>query len=134
MCIIDVMRVLLIVDIVSYRLTAILELLLWEGSPVPRHHVLTSFAERLTGFNFTDATEFEDIEPDFPLELSQKIRDYHPIHELDRFFRNRLDSQCDISFTVAWTNQDLIDLRLCHYLIDILRRWTVGSECTLIPI
>jgi len=102
MCIIDVLRLLLIFDIVSHRLTAsLLELLLWEGSPVPRHRVLTSFAERLTGFKITDAIELEDIEPDIPLELSQKIANYHPIHELNRLLRNRPDSRCGISFTVV---------------------------------
>ena len=30
--------------------------------------------------------------------------------------------------------KDLTDLHLISYLIDILRRWTVGSESTLIPI
>jgi len=30
--------------------------------------------------------------------------------------------------------KDLIDLLLIQYLVDILRRWTVGSESTLIPI
>ena len=106
MFIIDIIRLLLILDIVSYRLTAsLLELLLWEGSPVPRHRVLTSFAERLTGFKITDAIELEDIEPDIPLELSQKIANCNPIHELNRLLGNQPDSQCDTSFTVAWTNQ-----------------------------
>ena len=106
MCIIDVLRLLLIFDIVSHRLTAsLIELFLWEGSPVPRHRVLTSFAERMSGFKITDATELEDIEPQIPLELSRKIQDYQPIHGLDRLLRNGPDSQCNIFFIVAWTNQ-----------------------------
>ena len=108
--------------------------MLWEGSPVPRHRVLTSFAERLTGFKITDATELEDIEPEIPHRLSQIIATYHPIHDLDRLYRNQFDSQCDISFTITWSNQDLIDLRLIQCLVDILRRWTVGGEATVIPI
>jgi hypothetical protein len=68
MWIVDLLK---IFDIVSHRLTAsLLELLLWEGSPVPCHRVLTSFVERLTGFKITDATELEDVEPDIPLKKS----------------------------------------------------------------
>jgi hypothetical protein len=76
--------------------------------PVPRHRVLTAFAERLTGFGITDATELEDSEPDIPSELSEKIAEYRPIHELGRLFENQ-DGQCNISLLPGLTK----DLKVC---------------------
>jgi len=101
--------------------------------PLPRHRVLTSFAERLTGFKITDATDLEENEPDIPLELSEKIAEYCPIHDLDRVFEDQ-GSECNISFTVAWINQKFEDVLLIQCLVDALRRWTLGSESTLIPV
>ncbi|KAF8512031.1 hypothetical protein BU17DRAFT_11549, partial [Hysterangium stoloniferum] len=46
-----------------HRLTASLIELFICLENVPRHRVLTSFAERLTGFKVTDAIELEDDEP-----------------------------------------------------------------------
>jgi hypothetical protein len=62
-------------------------------------------AERLAvRFRVTNSTDLEDMEPDTALELAEIIDDNIPIHELNRLLQHQTDSQCDIFFTVAWTN------------------------------
>ncbi|KAF8497010.1 hypothetical protein BU17DRAFT_72416 [Hysterangium stoloniferum] len=87
-----------------HRLTASLIELFICLENVPRHHVLTSFAERLTGFKVTDAIELEDDEPPISPELSALISHYRSIGELEHVF-NEENSQCNISFTNARTNR-----------------------------
>ncbi|KAF8523105.1 hypothetical protein BU17DRAFT_64002 [Hysterangium stoloniferum] len=83
---------------------------------VPRRRVLTSFAERLTGFKVTDTIKLEDDEPPISPELSKLILDYRPISELDH----------------ALNENNREELIQC--LVEILMRWTLGSEPTIIAI
>ncbi|KAF8512673.1 hypothetical protein BU17DRAFT_96067 [Hysterangium stoloniferum] len=99
-----------------HRLTASLIELFICLKNVPRHRVLTSFAERLTGFRVTDAIELEDDEPPISPELSVSILNYRPFSGLKRIFN-------------AKNREELIPC-----LVEILRRWTLGSQPTTIAI
>ncbi|KAF8498457.1 hypothetical protein BU17DRAFT_72319 [Hysterangium stoloniferum] len=99
-----------------HRLTASLIELFICLDNVPRHRVLTSFAQRLTGFKVTDAIELEDNEPPISPELSTLISNSQPISELDRVFNEN-------------NREELIQC-----LVEILMRWTLGSEPTTVAI
>ncbi|KAF8521901.1 hypothetical protein BU17DRAFT_87449 [Hysterangium stoloniferum] len=99
-----------------HRLTASLIELFICFENVPRHRVLTFFVENLTGFKITDAIELEDDEPPISPELYTLICHYGPICDLDRLFNEK--------------NRE----GLIQCLVEILRRWTVGSEPTTITI
>ncbi|KAF8338350.1 hypothetical protein F5887DRAFT_1137571 [Amanita rubescens] len=101
-----------------YRLTASLIEIFLYSEDVPRHRVLTSFAERLTGFKITDAIELEAGEPPISPDLDKKIKKYQPLTELDRLFKEGLSN----------------GMELIHCLTDAFMRWTLGSELTSIPI
>ncbi|KAF8517282.1 hypothetical protein BU17DRAFT_91994 [Hysterangium stoloniferum] len=83
---------------------------------VPRHRVFTSFVEQLTGFKITDAIELEAGEPPISLEMSWMIGRYNPI--------------CDLNHLVKEQNRE----ELIGKLVDVLMRWTLGSELTYIAI
>ncbi|KAF8512020.1 hypothetical protein BU17DRAFT_96669 [Hysterangium stoloniferum] len=97
-----------------HRLTASLIELFICLENVPRHRVLTSFVEHLTGFKITDAIELEGGEPPISPELSVLISNHQPINELDRIFNEK-------------NREELIQC-----LVEILRQWTLGSEPTAI--
>ncbi|KAF8510678.1 hypothetical protein BU17DRAFT_97886 [Hysterangium stoloniferum] len=99
-----------------HRLTASLIELFIHSENVPRHRVLTSFAEQLTGFKITDAIDLEDDEPPISPELSTSISHYRSISQLDRVFNER--------------NRE----ELMQCLVEVLMRWTLGSEPTTIAI
>ncbi|KAF8521957.1 hypothetical protein BU17DRAFT_64682 [Hysterangium stoloniferum] len=99
-----------------HRLTASLIELFICLENIPRHRVLTSFVEHLTGFKITDAIELEDGEPPISPELSVLISNHQPINELDRIFNKK-------------NREELIQC-----LVEILRQWTLGSEPTAITI
>ncbi|KAF8508345.1 hypothetical protein BU17DRAFT_70833 [Hysterangium stoloniferum] len=106
-----------------HRLTASLIELFIYSENVPGHRVLTSFAERLTGFKITEAIDLEDDEPPICPELSTLISHYRSIGKLDRVFneKNRPPTY-------------LIGEELIQYLVEVLMRWTLGSEPTTIAI
>lgn len=70
----------------SYRLTASLIEIFLHSDNVPRHRVLTLFAEHLTGFKITNAIELEAGEPPIFPDLVDKIKSYQPLTELRRLF------------------------------------------------
>ncbi|KAF8510406.1 hypothetical protein BU17DRAFT_98110 [Hysterangium stoloniferum] len=98
-----------------YRLTASLIELFICFENVPRHRVLTSFVKHMTGFRLTDAIELEDGEPLISPELTEKIYSYHPVCEWKHLFKGN--------------REDLIQSS-----VDVLTRWTLGSEATTIAI
>lgn len=102
-----------------YRLTASLIEIFLHSENVPRHRVLTSFANRLTGFKITDAIELEAGEPHISPDLDRKIQSYQPLTELRRLFRGE-----------GLSNR----IQLINCLTDVLMRWTLGSELTSISI
>ncbi|KAM6500713.1 hypothetical protein JOM56_003727 [Amanita muscaria] len=102
-----------------YRLTASLIELFLHSENVPRHRVLTSFAEHLTGFKITDAIELEADEPPISPDLDEKIKTYRSLTELGRLFKEE-----------GLSNR----MQLINCLTDALMRWTLGSEPTSIPI
>ncbi|KAF8642054.1 hypothetical protein AX14_009794, partial [Amanita brunnescens Koide BX004] len=86
---------------------------------VPRHRVLTSFAERLTGFKITDAIDLEAGEPHISSDLDEKIKSYRPLTLLRCLFEEEgLPSR----------------MPLINVLTDALMRWTLGSELMSISI
>ncbi|KAF8516724.1 hypothetical protein BU17DRAFT_92559 [Hysterangium stoloniferum] len=99
-----------------HRLTASLIELFLCFENVPRHRVFTSFVEQLTGFKLTDTIELEAGEPPISLEMSSMIGHYSPI--------------CDLNHICKEQNRE----KLLGNLVDVLMRWTLGSELTYIPI
>lgn len=102
-----------------YRLTASLIEIFLHSEDVPRHRVLTSFAERLTGFKITDAIELEAGEQEISPDLDIKIKTYPSLTELSCLFKEQGLSE---------------RMPLINCLTDALLRWTIGSELTAIPI
>ncbi|KAF8309783.1 hypothetical protein F5887DRAFT_1091838 [Amanita rubescens] len=102
-----------------YRLTAsLIELLLYSEN-VPRHRILTLFAEHLTGFKITDAIDLEAGEPPISPDLYRKIKTYQPLIGLDHLVKEG-----------ELSNR----MELIECLADALMRWTLGSELTSISI
>jgi hypothetical protein len=93
--------------IYSHRLTPNLIGLFLSSQNVPRHRVLTLFAEHLTRLKITDALELEDGEYPVSPNLSSKIALYGPLTELDRLFEEPklTNSQCNTSLTDSGTNR-----------------------------
>ncbi|KAM6495491.1 hypothetical protein JOM56_008197 [Amanita muscaria] len=90
-----------------YRLTASLIEIFLHSENVPRHRVLTSFANCLTGFKITDAIELEAGEPHISPDLDRKIQSYHPLTGLRRLFKGEglSNSQCNLSFPDSCTDR-----------------------------
>ena len=95
--------------------------------------MLTAFVKRLTGFNLVDAIELEDGEADISDDMLKRIQSYQPITSLDRLF-NTPDSKFNISLMMLGLTAYLIDGELIGCLVDVLMRWTLGSQATDIPI
>ena len=95
--------------------------------------MLTAFVKRLTDFNIVDATELEEAEPPISADLSKMIESYRPVTSLDRLFKGT-DSKCSMSFLMHGLTAYLIDVELIQVLVDVLMRWTLGSQVTDIPI
>ncbi|KAF8519086.1 hypothetical protein BU17DRAFT_90258 [Hysterangium stoloniferum] len=98
-----------------HRLTASLIELFIGLKSVPRHRVLTSLVEHLTGFRVTDAIELEDDEPPISPELSVLIDEYRPLSGSKRVFENNREE-------------------LIPCLVEILMRWTLASEPTTVAV
>ena len=94
------------------------------------------FAEHLTGFKITDAIELENGEPPVSPDLSSKIELYGPLTELDRLFKEQKspNSQCISLSLICGPTAYFIGEELIQCLVDVLMRWTLGSETTAIPI
>ena len=95
--------------------------------------MLTAFVKHVTGFNLVDATELEDREADISDDMLKRIQNYQPITLLDRLF-NTPDSKFNISLMMLGPTVYLIDGELIDCLVDVLMRWTLGSQATTIPI
>ena len=91
----------------SYRLTASLIEIFLHSKNVPRHRIVTSFAERLTGFKITDAIDLEAGEPHISSDLDEKIKSYRPLTLLRCLFEEEglPSSQCNLSFTESCTDR-----------------------------
>ena len=95
--------------------------------------MLTAFVKRVTGFNLIDAIELEDGEADISDDMLKRIQSYQPITSLDRLF-NTPDSKFNISLMMLGPTAYSIDGELIDCLVDILKRWTLGSQATDVPI
>ena len=65
--------------------------------------------------------------------MSKKIESYQPLTSLDRLFKEK-GSKCNISLLMHGLTTYLVDEELIRCLVDVLMRWTLGSQVTDIPI
>ncbi|KAF8340069.1 hypothetical protein F5887DRAFT_919598 [Amanita rubescens] len=95
-----------------YRLTASLIEIFLHSENVPRHRVLTSFAERLTGFKITDAIDLEADEPHISSDLDIKIKSYRPLTVLRHLFEEEgLSNRSELtSISIENNMQEMIAL------------------------
>jgi len=100
---------------------------------VPRHHVLTAFVERLTGFKLLDATELEDGEP---LSRSSCLRGLKVINQLLHWKTFSRMGKVSVIYLLLILGPAvyLIDVGLIQCLVDVLMRWTLESQLTVVPI
>ena len=95
--------------------------------------MLTALVKRLTEFNIIDATDLEAEESAISDDMAKKIERYQPLTSLNRLFEGK-GSKCNIFLLMHGLTAYLIDEELIQCLVDVLMRWTLGSQVTDVPI